>query len=409
MKLSFSAWMLAVALTLGIFIAAIPARYAQLTTVTPLGDDPLVMLATTEAAFIQDAGWSVEQYALYFIALEVLFAAVFAALGALIVWRKRDQGLAQFASLTLITFGVLVPATLRAVDVPGSRLEWVVHAIQSLGWLAFMACLYLFPNGRFAPRWTRWLLAPFGVWAVAWVFVPAANPFNWSLAWMLIAFLGSFSTGVLAQMYRYVFVSSPLERAQTRWVVFAFALATLGILAFLAPTILSPATREPGSARVIYHMIGVPVFAFSLLLIPASIGIAILRYRLWDIDLLIRRTLIYGVLSAALLALYFGSVVALQQLFRAMTGEQSDVAIILSTLVIAGAFNPLRHVLQDAIDRRFYRRKYDAARVLDAFGATARDQVELNALTQHLLHVVEETIQPTSASLWLKSDRREKM
>jgi amino acid transporter len=171
--------------------------------------------------------------------------------------------------------------------------------------------------------------------------------------------------------------------------------------------------------RVLYHMIGIAIFAFSLLTIPISINIAILRYRLWDIDLLIRRTLIYGVLTVLLILIYFASIVLMLAVLGPIVGkvvgdrligQASSLVPTLATLAIAALFNPLRRRVQDAIDRRFYRRKYDAHQVLARFAATVRDETDLQKLSEQLLEVVDESMQPASVSLWLKSteDRRRK-
>jgi hypothetical protein len=141
--------------------------------------------------------------------------------------------------------------------------------------------------------------------------------------------------------------------------------------------------------------------------VPVAIGFAVLKYRLYDIDIIINRTLVYGSLTATLVGLYFGSVATTQTILRALTGqtEQPQIAIVVSTLVIAALFNPLRRRLQTFIDRRFYRRKYDARRTLDAFSARLRDKTDLEELTYELTGVIRETMQPEHVSLWLRTDR----
>jgi hypothetical protein len=145
-------------------------------------------------------------------------------------------------------------------------------------------------------------------------------------------------------------------------------------------------------------------FGLSLMNIPAAIGVAILRYRLYEIDLIINRTLAYGSLTATLVALYFGGIVVLQRLFVVLTGERSTLAVVASTLFIAALFNPLRRRIQSFVDRRFYRRKYDAAKTLEAFGSRLRDETDLDALSGDLVGVASTTVQPAHASLWLRPD-----
>ena len=216
-----------------------------------------------------------------------------------------------------------------------------------------------------------------------------------------------------AQFYRYRRVSSLLERQQTKLVLFGLALWLFfgagswlfeyGLVPLLGPGLVPP----PGTGgRLIYLVTINELQILSPIAVPVTIGLAILRYRLWDIDVLIRRTLIYSMLSAVLAAAYFGSVVILQGLFEALTGERNSALVtVLSTLMIAALFGPVRARVQRAIDRRFYRQKYDAARTLAAFGAQARDVVALEQLSDELTRAVDDTMQPAHVGLWVRASQ----
>jgi len=207
--------------------------------------------------------------------------------------------------------------------------------------------------------------------------------------------------GLASQIYRYRKVSTPTERQQTKWVVFAFGVF-IGAL-ITQQTLLPGVTGAVGTpTRFWYDFLGNGVIVLPTLL-PLAIGISILRYRLFDIDLIIRRTLQYSLLSGLLGLTYFGLIVVLQSVFTAASDQSSPVALVLSTLAIAGLFLPLRRRVQDFIDRRFFRKKYDAAKVVAEFAATCRDETDLDTLTTRLVEVVQETMQPESVTLWLKS------
>jgi hypothetical protein len=187
-----------------------------------------------------------------------------------------------------------------------------------------------------------------------------------------------------------------VERQQIKWVAYAGALAGGASL----PTYTVLEARGAGWLEVIGY---IPVL-IGILGVPTAVGIAILRYRLYEIDTLINRTLVYGSLTGVLVLVYLGSVVMLQGLFHALTGQTSQLAVVASTLAIAALFNPLRRPIQAFIDRRFYRRKYDAKETLADFSAKLRDETDLDALNAALVGVVWETMQPAHVSLWLRPD-----
>jgi len=205
------------------------------------------------------------------------------------------------------------------------------------------------------------------------------------LALTYILLLGS-TAGI--QVYRYLRVYNPVQRQQTKWLVFAFSVNMMLLVLFLAIGGLVPAVNQPDSP---YRLARATMTFVFFLRIPLSIGIAVLHYRLWDIDVIINRTLVYGTLTAMLALVYAGPVIVLQFLQHGLTGQAAEnpLAVVASTLVIAALFNPLRRRIQTFIDRRFYRRKYDAARTLEAFSATLRNEMDLNRLSEQLVAVVQ--------------------
>jgi hypothetical protein len=287
--------------------------------------------------------------------------------------------------------------TLQALP---STWSWSIPFLNSLGNASVVLCAYLIPDGRFVPGWIRWLaLVMLGYW-IAVALVP-----SWELGRSLpslVLFFGFAIGAVLVQIYRYRHVSTPRQRQQTKWLVFGISLAVAGNIGarLLYYFVLLPLL--PGSALA--GALEITLIMLALLVIPATFGIAIFSSHLWDLDVLINRTLVYGTLTALLALVYFGLVIGLQSLFHLITGQvsQSPVVIVASTLAIVALFQPLRHRIQAIIDRRFYRSKYDAAKTVAAFSATLRQEVDLEQLREQLLAVVQETMEPSHVSLWLR-------
>jgi hypothetical protein len=275
-----------------------------------------------------------------------------------------------------------------------------VQSLTFLGQVCAGLFFYLFPSGRFVPRWIRWLaVALIAYWAVD-IFLPSSLFSDSLLSFAL--FLGLEASQLGVQIYRYRRVSTPLERQQTKWVIFGITMGLGGTLVEIVVVYLLLTFVFSLHLGALAWMLFFTIQAFLTILFPLSIGIAMLRSRLWDIDRLINRTLVYGTLTALLALLYFGLIFALQSLFQGLFKQNNAVAIVVSTLVIYALFQPLRRRIQQIIDRRFYRRKYDATKTLEAFSATLRNEVDLSQLREHLVAVVEETMQPTFVSLWLR-------
>jgi len=310
-----------------------------------------------------------------------------------------------FAALMLVTVGATPTTTpVVAIQFPWRWPELVVNFI---GYMLLIPFFYHFPDGRFVPRWTRWVALVWIVANVPYYFAPTSR-LEQALDALISPglFFGVLVIAVIAQVYRYRRVSGPVERQQAKWLIFGVTMAALTIvLANLVSTAVSPAAGRPGS---LYYVAVETLLTLLGVLVPLSIGVAILRYRLFDIDVIINRTLVYGALTGTLALVYFGGVVVLQQVVAWLTSQpESPAAIVVSTLAIGALFQPLRRRIQGFIDRRFYRRKYDAQQTLAAFAATLRDETDLERIRADLLTVVEETMQPAHVSLWLRPpDRR---
>ena len=390
------------ALALVVYIAGTPVYFAQLFPSHHNCVEDCLTPANIQS--LHALGISITTYAIYWVAVNLLFMLVYFAVAALIFWRKSDDWMAWLASFSLVAFGASfpsIPGVLAAVHPAWWLPVTIVGNEDVLGFPSLIIFFFLFPNGRFVPRWTRWVAVGFTALFVLAAFFPSSS-LSFS-NWLGLLFVLVPLVLVFAQVYRYRRVSTLLERQQTKWIVFGAAVALLG---FLLLGVLPPAFLRLfmplQSIGLFPTAILVTSICLVLLLIPLSIAIAILRYRLWDVDVLINKTLVYSLLTGTLVAVYAGCIVGLQALLRGLFNQTSDVAIVASTLFIAALFQPLRKRIQAIIDRRFYRRKYDAARTVEAFSATLRSEVDLNQVCEDLVAVVQETMQPAHISLWLR-------
>jgi hypothetical protein len=347
---------------------------------------------------------------------------VFAIVAALILSSQPRNTIGWLLMVSVVAFVVGGPLESYlahlAPSFPAPTLPLLLAVwFSNWGWLLLifplLLILLLFPNGRPpTPRW-RWVSVAAIAWLLLFVLLTTfsqqlstpdlvlGNPIGvlkhdtvelLAGVWIagLLALVVACSAGLFVRYRR----ANNTEREQIKWLLYACAL-------FLVVYIGGTVSGLAGEISVGGYIWGV-FFGLSLITLPASIGIAILRYRLYEIDVVINRTLVYGPLTALLALVYVGSVVGLQTVFRALSAQESTLAIVASTLAIAALFGPLRRRMQGFVDRRFYRSKYDAAKTLAAFNARLREETELDTLSGDMVGVVRETMQPAHVSLWLR-------
>src|SRR5215204_5077777 len=283
--------------------------------------------------------------------------------------------MAFLVSLVLLMYWAGITFPYHLLKLP--RLWEVPSAVVALvGVGAILLFMYVFPDGHFVPRWARWLaLVSIMAFAPSILFPYSSLSLWWHPLLNALVSVGVFGAIALVQIYRYRLVSDFAQRQQTKWVVLGIVAAAVGYCTFLVLNLLQ--------GGILASLLGYTAALVLLVLLMISIVVAVLRYRLYDIDLIINRTLVYGSLTALLALIYFGGVAVTQAIFYALTGqeEQPQLAIVVSTLVIAALFNPLRRRIQSFIDRRFYRSKYDARKTLEAFSTKLRDETDLDALS----------------------------
>ncbi len=318
-----------------------------------------------------------------------VLSVIWYSLAGLIIWRRpRDRG-AVLAAFFLVLFPLLEVGTW----IP-SAPSIVRTGLPAAGISVLLLFCLLFPNGAFEPRWSPWLV-PVAVIGGASAYLP--NPGR------AFVFLVAMATVGVSQLQRYRAVSSPTERQQTKWALLGVVAALFGFAALGLGSLLVH-DSGPGSLYLSFaNAVGLALASSS---IPITIAVAVLRYRLWNIDRVINLALVYATLTVALGSVYAGGILGMQAIFQLFAGKSSNVAVALSTLAVAALFGPARRRVQTAIDRRFYRGKYDAARTLAAFGDRLRHEVDLANLSRDLTAVVYDTLHPAQVTLWLRDDPR---
>ncbi len=412
-RMALVGWVIIALLHVGLFWVDFAVDYSELQIPCPgepgvFADCNFGALTAVEEAVWTSWGLTMQTYAAISLLGAPFTFLVYMGLAGLILWRQGRSWLGLTVSLALVIIPFAMFAASRDFGAISPILFWPGLATSILGTGIMLVFLFLMPNGRFSPSWAYIPLIGLLLMIVILnlqinqlISLPAPLFSLVNIAVVTLVLIGAGT-----QVYRYVRDSNDVERQQTKWIIFAVIILVTGVISWVL-VFGRALTIPPGQLRIMANLLGT-IYSdfFAIPLLPVAITIAILRYRLWGIDVIIRRTLVYLLLTGLLALVYFGLVILLQRLFGAFTSQQTPIIIVISTLTIAALFTPLRRRVQTLIDRRFYRQKYDAEQVLARFTQTARDEVSLELLTAELSHLVQETMQAEEVSLWLKDSKQ---
>ncbi len=388
-----------------LFYSGVPEAQRLLTNVFP-----------ETARALARVGLSARSYAALVVSLDVFMFTLMAISATLLMLRRSNDRVVVLVSFMLVATGMIY--TVPAYEVHGP--VWLLAILIAVGEVCQVMFFFVFPDGRFVPRWS-WVI---GIVLLLW------RPLTWGILGVgylpnyyasgrtgenygalrqdllqILIMLVFFAIGIASQIYRYRRISSQTQRQQTKWLLFGILIAfSLAVPYALAVNVFGLLSR-PGDAPLFVRTLGRTLRQIGFCLIPISLLFSMLRYQLWEVDRLINRALVYSVLIAVSAGLYFGSVFALQQLFRTVIGVRSELlVIVISTIGIAALFEPLRQFLRMAINRRFFRASYDAQQTTSALTSALQNEVDLDRVKMQLAGAVETTLQPEHMSLWVRED-----
>jgi serine phosphatase RsbU (regulator of sigma subunit) len=386
-------WVLIAFLSLYFFISTASARISM-----------LMRLALVHEPSIERLGFTTSFVQGYLVTLDALTFASFSLVGLVLFIRRFSDVYGISASVLMITLAAVLTRPIEVL-VSGSYVQALaMNTLITLTTSAIILYLYSFPDGRFYPAWVRWAARGWILWTIFWHFSPTLfDPSNLVVRAMpLPAFLGWIVGGIVAGIYRYRVVFSATQRQQTKWVLFGTIVAGSGYLLhiYLIPLFI-PMVTVPSTERLIYETLGVLMLDATMMVFPLSITFSILRYRLWDIDLIIRRTLVYTLVTALLTGVYIALIVGLQQMIFRPMGRPPVIAVAISTLAVSSLFSPLRRTAQAFVDRRFFRDRVDQANLLTTLADSMRRSVDLDEIVTTLLSQIQQALHPATVDIWL--------
>lgn len=390
LALARSGWIMLACLSLFLFAVAVPLRFTA-----------LLQSGVDYAAALSILDLPITFYALYFLLPDVVTVIVFTLVAAVLFWQKSNDGMVLFVSMTVLLLGVTFPPTLNMLS--EQPLLWrLALFIQGLSTLMSLTFFFIFPDGSFVPTFSRLVMGVIAVWTLSWGLFPGAwttPPAEGGIG-VELCLLGLYFGGLGAQGYRYVYISGDERRQRTRWLVIGLTVTLIGWIIFSFLGWMTP-WLPAGLPRSIYGLIyHIASSYFPPLVLLLAMGISVLRYRLWDIDLLINRGLVYTTLTTLLGGMYLLVVFILTIVVRAIFNTANNTLVVFgATLVIALSFNPLRKRIQALIDRAFYRTEADYQEVIQAMSTELSGSIDLDCLSHLLSEALPEQLQITWAML----------
>ena len=389
-------WMLVLVGMLAAFIIQIPYYLVFMSRACP---DTCAFTTQQEAA-LASINVSLNTFAWIALSCTLVITLISVALAFILFWRRSHDWMALLVALFLVGYPIMNNGTTGAMptDIPPSILL-LTQILTFPVWILYDATFLLFPSGRFVPRW-MWIL--FLVWAV-WGQLISLTP-DLLGGVLFLGYPLFVISAIASQIYRYRRASTPVQRQQTKWAIAGLFAVLVANQLFWLPSGFTPL------GETLYMPASFLFYQLVILALPITFFIAIQRHRLYEIDTIINRTLVYGSVTVVLAAIYVGCIVALQALSRVALhtsgSEDNPLTIVISTLLIAALFQPLRRRIQRAVDRRFYRTRYDARRAIETFGTALRQEVDISSFSEQLLMVVQQTMEPAHLSLWLNETAR---
>ncbi len=359
-------------------------------------------LTAKQAAALDGVGITTTAFAWVALLFNTFIVLVSTVLALILFWRRSNDWMALLVALFLVAYPIMNNGTTGTLPVNMPVALWVLAQVLTFPvWIIYDATFLLFPSGRFVPRWTWMLFIVWATWGILINFTPDLGDGLLFMGYPLFAI-----TIIVLQIYRYRRASTAVQRQQTKWAITGLLAVLIANQIFWLPTGFTPL------GETLYMPVSFLFYQLVILALPITFFIAIRRHRLYDIDTIINRTLVYGSVVVVLVAVYIGCIVGLQALSRTLLHTDGDpnepLTIVVSTLLIAALFQPLRRRVQRAVDRRFYRTKYDARKAVEAFGVTLRQEVDIDSFSQQLLTVAQQTMEPAHLSLWLNDTSRRK-